>query len=538
DARTGRPDPSFGVDGAVPIRKSTVAPAIAGDQLLIATNKPAARRAFSLRSGEPLWETGLLRFGSESSGCSPWGGFSVDTRRGLAFVTTGNPRPAMYGIGRPGNNPHCNSVVAIDTRSGEIAWAFQEVAHDLWNFDITGPPALTTIELGGEPIDVVAAATKIGNTLLLERDSGTPVFDYRLRRAPPSTVPGEVTAEYQPDLVLPEPLLDVGFESDDVSDIGPDNTASIRWQIEDAVLGFFAPPAIGRTAIAYGLHGGAEWPGVAVDPDSGWLYAPINKIPWKLRLYLRSRSNEPLPGTAPGRLYAARCARCHGALRGGDHRSQGEVEISYAPGLIGTTQLAAYADAYRIDSFLRRHERATTETFSQAELDLLRAWFAELDLELGAAGHLVPDFYAAQLIDHQGYPGSTPPWGQIVALDLSSGRIRWRAPFGEYPELTRRGLPKTGQPNYGGLIATRGGLLFATGTVDRKLRAFDSATGEELWSFEPPAAGSAPPTTYQIDGRQYVVVVATGGQFHGFEHRASRIYAFALAPASESQRND
>jgi quinoprotein glucose dehydrogenase len=328
--------------------------------------------------------------------------------------------------------------------------------------------------------------------------------------------------------VLPEPFFDVGFEADDISDIGADNSASIRWQLEDAVFGFFAPPALGRTVVTFGLHGGAEWPGVAVDPESGWLYAPINLIPWKLRFYLRSRSAQPLPRSQPGNLYAARCSRCHGPLRGGNHRTKGEAELSYVPALVGTTQLAAYADAYQVDSFRRRHERATDQTFSQAELDLLRSWFVELDLELSSAGYLVPDFYAAQLLDDEGYPGSKPPWGQIVALDLASGKIRWRTPFGEYSELTQRGLPPTGQPNYGGLIATRGGLLFATGTIDRKLRAFDSATGEELWSFELPAAGSAPPTTYEIDGRQYLIVVATGGRYHGFEHQASAIQAFTL----------
>jgi quinoprotein glucose dehydrogenase len=101
-------------------------------------------------------------------------------------------------------------------------------------------------------------------------------------------------------------------------------------------------------------------------------------------------------------------------------------------------------------------------------------------------------------------------------------------PFGEYAELTRRGVPRTGQPSYGGLIATGGGVIFATGTIDAHVRALDAATGEELWSHQLPAAGSAPPTTYAIDGRQYVAVVATGGRFHGFDERASRIVAFAL----------
>jgi quinoprotein glucose dehydrogenase len=94
-------------------------------------------------------------------------------------------------------------------------------------------------------------------------------------------------------------------------------------------------------------------------------------------------------------------------------------------------------------------------------------------------------------------------------------------------------VPQTGQPNFGGAIATRGGVVFATGTVDGRLRAFESATGRELWSFKLPAAGSAPPISYEIDGRQYIAVVATGGHYHQFKARASRIYAFALPLASD-----
>jgi quinoprotein glucose dehydrogenase len=523
DARTGLPDPGFGTQGRAPVRRGTAAPAIADDQILVAINKPAALHAFDLRSGEHRWETPLLHYGGQNTGCSPWGGFSVDTARGLAFVTTGNPRPSMYGGGRAGDNPHCNSIVAIDTRDGEIVWTFQEVAHDLWNFDIAAPPALTTIEVKGETIDVVAAATKIGNTILLERDSGQPVFDYRLRRAPASRILNEVTAAYQPDLELPEPLMDVAFEEDDISDIGAVNEASIRWQLERGVFGFFAPPEMGATVVTFGLHGGTGWPGVAVDPDTGWLYAPINRIPWKLRFFLRPRTREPPPASEAGRLYAARCAQCHGPDRQGDHRAEGEAEIDYVPSLVGTSHIEGYEEAYRVEHFRRRHERAAVPTPSEAELDQLRAWFAELD-----EGRSTPDYSATLLIDHEGYPGSKPPWGEIVALDLATGRIQWRTPFGEYPELTRRGLPKTGQPNYGGLIATRGGLVFATGTIDRKLRALDSRTGAELWAHELPAAGSAPPTTYEIAGRQYIAVVATGGRFHGFERTASIIQAFTL----------
>ena len=527
DARTGELDPSFGDGGRSQIGRATAAPAIAGDQLLVATNRPPALQGLDLRTGAPRWKAPLLRFESAQSGCAPWGGFSVDTWRNLAFLSTGNPRPAMHGVARQGPNPHCNSVVAVDITDGAIAWAFQEVAHDLWNLDISAPPALATLEVDGTPIDVVAAATKIGNTLLLERGSGLPLFDYRMRRAPRSAVAREWTAPYQPDLVLPEPFHSVVFDLEDTTDIGPSNRESVRWHIETAAGGFFIPPILGRSVIMFGLHGGAEWPGVAIDPRSNWLYAPINRIPWQLRTYLQERVPK-LPGGPTARLYGERCARCHGRIRNGVLDTRREAEIAYIPSLIGTTQIKSYAGSYEMGYFRSRHRDVPDLQIEQSELDELRGWFEELDIAGAVANRITGGFTASLLLDHEGYPGSKPPWGEVVALDLTTGRIQWTTPFGEYPELTRRGVPITGQPNYGGLIATAGGVLFATGTIDQKVRAFDSRNGAELWQHELPAAGSAPPTTYEVRGRQYLAVMATGGSFHGFDARASSVVVFAL----------
>lgn len=534
DARSGTLVPTFGDAGRVRVRKATAAPAIDGDRLLVAINKPAALRAFDLRTGEARWETRLRRFGGDGSGCAPWGGFSLDARRGRAYVTTGNPRPSMYGIGRPGDNPHCNSVVSIDTATGEIDWAFQEVAHDLWNLDIAAPPALATVEIGGTPVDVVAAATKLGNTLLLERDTGRPLFDYRMRRAPASRAPSETTAAYQPDLVLPEPMMRPDYRREDAAGLGPESRRSIEWQTEGMGFGYFHPPEVGRSTIVYGLHGGVEWPGVAIDPDRGLLYAPINRMPWRLQWYVRARTPRPLPdvGSEPYQMYAEQCAHCHGRTRSNPVRLEDEVGLTTAPSLVGTALHPMYVESYRLGVFERRHARVRTDPIDQLELDVLREWFAKLDRALSDELQMQPEYYVTELRDDDGYPGTTPPWGEVVALDLATGRIRWRVPFGEYPELRARGLPPTGQTNFGGLIATRSGLVFATGTIDERVRAFDGDTGAELWSRALPAAGSAPPTTYEIDGRQFVVVVATGGRFEGFSPGPAFIQAFAL-PADD-----
>ena len=117
----------------------------------------------------------------------------------------------------------------------------------------------------------------------------------------------------------------------------------------------------------------------------------------------------------------------------------------------------------------------------------------------------------ARIFDHEGYPGVKPPWGTLTAIDLNRGEIAWQVPLGEFAELTRRGVPPTGTRNLGGCIVTAGGLVFVGATVDRKFRAFDSSHGRVLWERELPFAGHAAPSTYAVNGRQYVVIAAGGG---------------------------
>ncbi len=114
--------------------------------------------------------------------------------------------------------------------------------------------------------------------------------------------------------------------------------------------------------------------------------------------------------------------------------------------------------------------------------------------------------------DRNGYPPIKPPWGYVTGIDLDSGDFRWRVINGEYPELTARGIPKTGTRSHGGSIATAGGLVFMAGTFDRKMRAFDSDNGDILWEHQLEAGGFATPCTYQIEGKQYVVIAAGGGK--------------------------
>ncbi len=115
-----------------------------------------------------------------------------------------------------------------------------------------------------------------------------------------------------------------------------------------------------------------------------------------------------------------------------------------------------------------------------------------------------------QFLDHEGYPAIKPPWGVLTAIDLNTGEFAWQVPLGEHPELTARGIPRTGTETFGGSIVTAGGLVFIAGTKDERFHAFDKQTGRLLWEHALPAGGYATPSTYQVKGRQYVVIAAGG----------------------------
>ncbi len=118
-----------------------------------------------------------------------------------------------------------------------------------------------------------------------------------------------------------------------------------------------------------------------------------------------------------------------------------------------------------------------------------------------------------QFRDQDNYPAIKPPWGTLNAIDMNTGEYLWKVTLGEYPELTRQGIPPTGTENHGGPIVTAGGLLFIAATYDEKLRAFDTRTGKVVWEYRLPAGGFATPITYMVKGKQYIAIAAGGTRY-------------------------
>ena len=542
DPKSGHPLPDFGEGG------KTLLPGVAQGDFGAASAGPTIFEniivvpgfekdvwGFDVVTGKHLWTFHTVphpgEFGydtwdrTESYAANCWSGMAMDEVRGIAYVTTGSPKNNFIGVNHLGDNLFANCLIALDARTGRRLWHFQEIRHDIWDLDIPAPPTLGTITRNGQRVDVVAAVTKIGNTLLLDRVTGKPIFPFRLRRAPTSDLPGERTAPYQPDPELPEHFSKQEFTADDLTDRTEEAAEFALSRFKSATAGWFRPGSEGRANLLFNVDGGAEWTGACIDPQTGRLYVSANHMGWLITVF---RDDDPpddprAPKTHGQVVFETLCAQCHGlnrlgigtapALRGLRHRMADDAVKKQIR--TGKYAMPAFAEAQLNDSDLA------------AVVDYLMLRDRPMPASKPSPERPVYSFAGyPRFFDQEGYPANKPPWGTLNCLDLNTGKLLWKVPLGEFPELTARGVPKTGTENYGGAIVTAGGLVFCAGTRDRKIRAFDKDTGAELWSATLPWVGNAPPATYEVNGRQFVVIAATGSKLES--QRGDAYVAFAL----------
>jgi quinoprotein glucose dehydrogenase len=320
DAATGSPCADFGQKGQISLRTvpayepgwyhMTSPPAVVDGLVIVGSaidDNVRARmssgvvRAFDARSGAQRWSWDPIPSSSEVGAANAWSIMAVDAERHLVFVPTGSASPDYFGGQRPGDNKWANSIVALRAATGEVAWGFQLVHHDLWDYDTASPPLLATLMRDGRPVDVVVQGNKTGFLYVLDRSTGEPVFSVEERTVPRSDVEGEAASPTQPFPTAPPPLVPQRFTLDDAWGVTPaDRDACVAQFRELRNDGLFTPPSVQGTLVLPGMLGGMNWSGAAFDPARSLLVANANILPAKVRIIPRAQFNDRSQRTEDG----------------------------------------------------------------------------------------------------------------------------------------------------------------------------------------------------------------------------------------------
>jgi quinoprotein glucose dehydrogenase len=326
DAATGTPCTDFGKNGEVNLRDvpryrpgwyhMTSPPVVIDDIVVVGSaiddngrvDMPGGVvRAFDARSGALRWSwdpippnapeqpgeatpaasatTGGGKGTWRTGAANAWSIMTMDAGRDLVFVPTGSASPDYYGGLRPGDDKWADSVVALRAKTGEVAWGFQLVHHNLWDYDTASPPLLATLRRNGGSVPVVIQGNKTGFLYVLNRDTGVPVFPVEERRVPQSDVLGEVTSPTQPFPDAPPALAPQHVSADEAWGLTADDRQGCRDMLHSfRNEGIFTPPGTKMSLAIPGNVGGMNWSGYAFDPELSLLVVNSNNFPTKVRL--------------------------------------------------------------------------------------------------------------------------------------------------------------------------------------------------------------------------------------------------------------
>jgi quinoprotein glucose dehydrogenase len=523
NAQNGEPITSFGNNGRVDIREAmerkpagpvgTSNPGRIFENLFIIPlpggpnygGPPSDVHAYDVRTGKLAWIFHVIphegEFGYDTwpeghykvgGGGHNWSEFTVDEENAIAFVGFGSPRYDFYGGDRKGNNLFANSLVAIDARTGKRLWHQQLIHHDLWDWDIPQSAKLLTIRQNGKPRQVVAQATKQGFLYVFDRKTGQPIWPIVERPVPQTDVPGEWSSPTQPFPTKPAPFAKQSFTEKDINPYLPKEAQDeVRARLRSyRNEGMFTPPSFEGSVSMPGHNGGANFGTSAVDPDRGEFYVVHKSLPTVDRIAMPA----PPRGAGPG-------AGGRGAGGGGGGRGGGNAIVTPEQKAELMAQAKALVDAAKGE----RVEFSSPVSFMQINF---------------AGGAMT---------------AAAPPWSEMVKYDLNTGEIVWRIPTG-----VQEAPPEYNIPNNTGVqfprnapLVTAGGLIFLATGPERKVHAYDRDTGKELWQHSLPNGAEGMLATYQVNGRQFVVlpVAQANGTFPAIFSSAGAARAEGPAPA-------
>jgi quinoprotein glucose dehydrogenase len=514
DAKTGMPVRGFGSGGVVDLKLDDdqdidlvegevglhATPIVARDVVIVgAAHRTGAAprskrnikgyvRGFDVRTGKRLWifhtiplpkeyghETWENESASYTGNTGVWAQISVDEELGLVYLPVEMPTGDYYGGHRPGTNLFGESLVAVDLKTGQRRWHYQLVHHGIWDMDIPCAPILVDVARDGRIVKAVAQPTKQAFLYVFNRITGEPIWRIEERPVAKGDVPGEWYAPTQPFPTKPPAYDRQGVSIDDLIDFTPELRAEAVKLVSKYTMGpLFTPPVVSMadgplaTLVLPFANGGTNWPGGSYDPETHVLY-------------VYSQTNIGQLGLVP----------------------PGDPKMS---------------DMNFVQGSALTGPRRTGGSGSDAGADAKPA-----PPNPGAGeGGVTP-------LTVQGLPLVKPPYGRITAISLDRGDIVWQVPHGETPDSIRnhpalKGLeiPRTGQRGIIGTLVTKTLVIAGDPAVSTTpsgrgamLRAYDKTTGKEVGSVFIPAQQSGSPMTYLLDGRQYLVVAVSGGNYSG-----------------------
>ena len=528
DAKTGTPVKSFGTSGLVDMKAFAVygtgqpidlvqgeiglhsTPAVTRSGVVIVGssfregNAPKTHNntkglvlAFDVRTGKKLWQFNTIprpgEFGNDTwlqeswatnGNTGVWTQIAVDEQLGLVYLPVETPTSDYYGGQRPGDNLFAETLVCVDLKTGRRKWHFQLSHHPIWDYDISSAPMLADINVNGRAIKAVIQPTKQCWLFVFDRVTGQPVWPIEERAVPQSDVPGERTSPTQPFPTKPPAYSRQGVSLDDLIDFTPElHAEAVKIASQYRPGPMYTPPVESKaggplaTLTLPSPAGGTNWPGAAYDPETHIAYAYAQETITPLGLV-----------RPPNRDY---------------------TDMDFVMGRAGVE--------------FRPSPRGASEG-SGADLPPPARGPAR-PAAAGGASVLGPAFNV------RGLPLLKPPYGHISAINMDKGEIVWQVPNGETPDFIRNhpalkgmDIPNTGQPGYDtGTLVTKtlviqGDTQITTTASHPRgamLRAYDKATGKELGAVWMPAPQSGSPMTYSVNGKQYIVVAISGGNYSG-----------------------